>query len=181
VQQTCTIIQIIGNCSNITVVNGSGNVVSTYQEGNCNKETTTPSCPAGTTGTFPKCQGPPTVYNTQTPQEADVKGEQLLCADVSAPAGVKSVTFVTKFGKFGPASKNTAYGEDGYCATYTAPSEAPFGELEEIRPGVEAEVGFDFYWVSVTDNNGVSNEKEEEVEFIPIVKEVNSGGEEVFY
>jgi archaellum component FlaF (FlaF/FlaG flagellin family) len=37
--ELCTIIQIVGNCSNITVVNGNGNVVTTTQEGNCNTET----------------------------------------------------------------------------------------------------------------------------------------------
>ena len=34
---TCTIIQVNGNCSNIIVVNGSGNVISSTQEGNCNQ------------------------------------------------------------------------------------------------------------------------------------------------
>jgi hypothetical protein len=39
----CTIIQVNGNCSNIIVINGSGNTVSNTQGGNCNNTTTTPS------------------------------------------------------------------------------------------------------------------------------------------
>ena len=157
-------------------------MVHTYQEGNCNTETTEKVCPKGTTGTFPKCQGPPTVFNTQQPQEVDVNGTDLFCADVSAPAGEKvTVIFVVEFGKFGEAQKNTNYGANGYCATYTAPSEVPFGEIEEQTPGHKREIGFDPYWVSVTTEAGAHNEKEEEVKFIPVVKEITASGEEKYY
>ena len=36
--QLCTIIQVNGSCSNIIIVNGSGNTVNSYQEGNCNTQ-----------------------------------------------------------------------------------------------------------------------------------------------
>jgi hypothetical protein len=41
--QLCTIIQVNGNCSNIIVVNGSNNTVSSSQQGNCNSGSTPPS------------------------------------------------------------------------------------------------------------------------------------------
>jgi hypothetical protein len=55
---TCTIIQVNGNCSNIFVINGSGNVINNYQEGNCKvEEKKTPTCAeVGEVGVFPNCR-----------------------------------------------------------------------------------------------------------------------------
>ena len=69
--QLCTIIMINANCSNVTVVNGSGNVVSTSQEGNCNSSPP-PTCPTGTTGTCPNCQTPPTTKSIKIVSMTDL-------------------------------------------------------------------------------------------------------------
>ncbi len=62
----CTIIQVTGNCSNITVINGSNNVVEVRQEGNCNSSTPPPpaQCPDGSL--VPPsgiCDRPPTIMH----------------------------------------------------------------------------------------------------------------------
>ncbi|HUC87339.1 MAG TPA: hypothetical protein VMR75_03410 [Candidatus Saccharimonadales bacterium] len=75
----CTIIQVNGNCSNIIVINGSGDTVNNYQEGNCKtEEKKTPTCAeADEVGTYPDCR-PHTceeLGNCPPPKTCAEKGE----------------------------------------------------------------------------------------------------------
>lgn len=89
-----------------------------------------PTCATGTMGTYPNCKTPaqpPTVNNLQLQQENDVNSTDVICADVYAPAGDNlTITFNATYGSFAHQVKaNSSYGPNGYCDTYTAPSEVP--------------------------------------------------------
>lgn len=93
--QLCTIIQINGNCSNITVVNGSGNVVNVTQEGNCNSSPPPPTCPPGSIGTPPSCVWPgPSAQIDAGPAHFFVNGNGYIYARVRAGTG-RNLTSVT--------------------------------------------------------------------------------------
>lgn len=88
---TCTIIQVNGNCSNIIVINGSGNTISTSQAGNCNSSPP-PVCPSGTTGTYPNCQPvkvdhPPVVNIMGSPAHLYAGGNAYVWIEASDPDG----------------------------------------------------------------------------------------------
>jgi hypothetical protein len=89
--QLCTIIQVNGNCSNIIVINGSGNTISNSQAGNCNSSPP-PSCPAGTTGVYPNCQPvkvdhPPVVNIMGSPAHLYVGGNAYVWIEASDSDG----------------------------------------------------------------------------------------------
>lgn len=87
-QQLCTIIQINANCSNVTVVNGSGNVVSTSQEGNCNSSPPPPpKCPDGRPVPPEGCDRPPTINIMGGPAHFYVRGNGMIWIEASDPDG----------------------------------------------------------------------------------------------
>jgi hypothetical protein len=88
--QLCTIIQINANCSNVTVVNGSGNVVSTSQEGNCNSSPPPPSnpkCPDGRPVPKDGCDRAPVVNIMGSPAHLYVSGNAYVWIEASDPDG----------------------------------------------------------------------------------------------
>jgi len=109
--------------------------------------TTTTTAPTTTTTTVPKSV-PPVVTNVTQPQEADINGTQLICADVYAPSGDSvTITFNAVFGNFSGSTESNPNGAaNSYCNTYTAPSEVP-----TTAPSSSAPVGDDMVTVFVYD------------------------------
>lgn len=172
----CTVIVIIANCSNVTVLTGTGEIVNQHQEGNCNieveKEKSTPppveTCPAGTVGTPPNCKEAPYPFNLEPPEEFYPNETGVICTNIHAPYGdTLKVYFHAKYGHFTEtqAFPSSAYsGENSFCETYKASS-------DYLSQG-------DKYWVQVLDTTtGLSgpSEKEATFEVIPMK------AEEVFY
>jgi hypothetical protein len=88
--QLCTIIQINANCSNVTVVNGSGNVVSTSQEGNCNvtpPPPSTPKCPDDRPVPVDGCDRAPMINIMGSPAHLYVGGNAYIWIETIDPDG----------------------------------------------------------------------------------------------
>lgn len=122
-EQKCKITQINVNCGNVVVVEEVEGPVSVNQPKSENCKTEIVEKPCGCSP-VPKPE-PPVVNNLQEVQEVYVEKSSLICADVYAPAGDElTITFIAKRGQFSPEVVNTGYGPNGYCDSYTAPSEA---------------------------------------------------------
>jgi hypothetical protein len=87
--QTCTIIQTTGNCSTITVINGSGDTSTTNSPGNCNTTVTPPATPEVSLGGFP---------NFNEIQAGGNSGTEPLCVPTYASDGNASVTISSDLG-----------------------------------------------------------------------------------
>ncbi|MGC1177323.1 MAG: hypothetical protein WA843_04595 [Candidatus Saccharimonadales bacterium] len=120
----CTIIQVNGNCSNIWIVNGSGNTINNYQQGNCNQ---TPP---------PSGSSPPMVLITNTPSENMIpvgKNSNQLSIAVNASAAGGSLTIDPGIGGVSTCDNTTPQssvtfslgsGNNTECYILYAPSDA---------------------------------------------------------
>lgn len=126
---TCTIIQVVGTCSNITIINGNNNTTTVTQQGNCN---TTPPPPANQ---------PPVLSNPTNTEEAIANGETIpnRCVTVSGKNGNSmTVTFGSVYGTMLPSSITfVSNGVDRVCSTYRAPNDSSaVGKNDQIAYGV---------------------------------------------
>lgn len=95
---TCTIIQVNGNCSNIIVVNGSGNVISSTQEGNCNVSPPPPTCPDNRpVPPNGDCDRPP-IIDVLKPAHMFANGETYAYAKAYDPDGDQMVVTIIATG-----------------------------------------------------------------------------------
>ncbi len=134
----CTIVQVEGNCSTITVINGSGDTVNQSTSGNCNSSPPPPPIPTTTT---PTTTTPPTTTTSTTQPTTttspsagfirytvlnDVVAGQLspnVCATVYTSGG-GTLTFSAGNGGFsGMSSWTVPLGTVQECATYVATSD----------------------------------------------------------
>lgn len=149
----CTIIQVNGNCSNIIVINGSGNTVNNYQEGNCKvEEKKTPTClEADEVGTFPNCRprtceelgtckpppSPPKIVSVSTINDVDATGfSENFCVTVEMPGSDTGTLIMSpRYGNFGLLGGKVTFTVSGImeeCVTYYAPTEVPPGGKDKM-------------------------------------------------
>lgn len=109
----CTIIQVNGNCSNITIINGSDDTTTTHQEGNCNTNVTPP----------PPANRPPSVQIINMPQHVYVGGTVQICALATDPeSNPLTVTWSAVRGTVSTAFRPDPSGNPSkWCTRYTAP------------------------------------------------------------
>lgn len=175
-QQLCTIIQINANCSSVTVVNGSGNVVESKQEGNCNQEIKEEkSC-----GCHPEEPEKPKtpespVVEWERIQEVYLNHERKLCVTVTPTSSVKEVQFAVAVGQRSNGGKGVYNASTNkYCVEYTAPTEKPAHECQEewislyLPPGTKCDVAH----VAVFCSNGAETVKGQME--IPILEEAEA-------
>jgi hypothetical protein len=132
VNQTCTVIVVVGNCSNITVTNGSGNVVSTSQGGNCNTVVSPPPPPANKPPTVQIVNPPKHVCSGTTITGAYISpGVVYLKVTASDPDGDNLGT-PQVVAKYGTVALPQKVGEGQWTVRYTAPTAPSTDEVVSV-------------------------------------------------